>query len=228
MDNEIWKPVPGFEGLYSVSSQGRVRSERVVVLKGDINNWGYPQVALHVDGTYLKRSIHSLVAEAFIGPRPPKQVVNHINGIKTDNRPDNLEYTTQSGNHKHAYRTGLKRVGEKHHRAKLCEGDIRLIRAANITPRGAAAALAKQLGVSVVTIRKIHRGVTWEHSSAKAKKRRRRLHHGVAKLTPKDVKVIRATSPYSKEVAEQLARRFHVSVSAIHHIHYRRSWQHVR
>src|SRR3990167_5147106 len=106
MDHEEWRPVPGFEGLYSVSSLGRVRSERIVILRGEISNWGYPQVALRKDGQYKSRTIHSLVAEAFHGPRPPKHVVNHRNGTKRDNRPENLEYVTQKGNVAHAFANG--------------------------------------------------------------------------------------------------------------------------
>ncbi len=113
--DEKWLPVVGFEGLYSVSDQGRVRSEaryvrclsgspsnlvesqrllRQRILKSTISA-GYPKVAL---GAGNDRRIHNLVAEAFIGPRPEGQYVMHRNDDPCDNWLENLTYGTPSQN----------------------------------------------------------------------------------------------------------------------------------
>lgn len=115
---EVWRCVNGFGGIYEVSNLGNVRSvERLAnhwrgtkrKMKGKllkpILHRGYYVVSL-LDGTACKKPVHQLVAETFIG-KVPGMVVNHINGIKTDNRPENLEYITNSENVLHAHRTGL-------------------------------------------------------------------------------------------------------------------------
>ena len=118
--NEIWEPVKGFEGYYEVSNTGKVLGiERMVVLKSGlrtiksrflktrINNYGYTEVRLTKDGKTTTTFIHILLAKAFI-PNPYKKLeVNHINGIKTDNRIENLEWCTHSENINHAYQSGL-------------------------------------------------------------------------------------------------------------------------
>lgn len=113
--SEMWAPVPGYEGLYEVSSLGRVRSlDRVVeirglnllrplrgrVLKPKYTPCGYLQVALSAENKQRYAYIHTLVCEAFIGPRPSKgHQVDHINADRTDNRLSNLRWVTVKENH---------------------------------------------------------------------------------------------------------------------------------
>lgn len=65
---------------------------------------GYPMVTLWLDGGRRQRTVHSLIAEAFIGPRPEGQVVRHLNDVPTDNRPENLAYGTYQENEMDKYR----------------------------------------------------------------------------------------------------------------------------
>lgn len=105
--DEIWKDVPEFEGKYKISNMGRVFSMITSKIMKYDNVAGYNQVTFY-NGKYKKRyKVHRLVMLAFIGNSDLQ--VNHINGIKSDNRLSNLEYVTQSENMKHAYKIGLEK-----------------------------------------------------------------------------------------------------------------------
>jgi len=134
MADVVWKDVIGFEGLYKVSSDGRILSlQKIRYCSSDVNPVIYPDrvlspgvvkgyflVSLSKDTIIFQRKVHRLVAEAFL-PKPiHKDQVNHINGIKCDNRVENLEWCTAQENVIHSYKTGLKK-GRKfgaHHSAK--------------------------------------------------------------------------------------------------------------
>ena len=113
-EEEIWRPVVGFESAYEVSDLGRVRSldrswkqlsrhgkeythhKKGRVLRPGPSNYGHLSVVLGRGNT---RMVHTLVLEAFRGPRPsPKHDSRHINGDPTDNRLDNLAWGTRSEN----------------------------------------------------------------------------------------------------------------------------------
>ena len=129
---EIWKDVPNYEGLYQVSNLGRVKSlnysrgSKEKMLKPKPNGNGYYYISLYKNRTPKNKYIHRLVTLAFYGES--KLTVNHKNGIKSDNRLDNLEYRTQSENNQHAYDTGLKARGESHVQSKLTDAEARKIK----------------------------------------------------------------------------------------------------
>lgn len=94
-----WRAIPGYEGEYEVSDDGRVRNVRTMhVLRPSLNGPGYRQVNLHVDGVRKTRAVHALVAEAFIGPRPDGLVTRHLDGDELNNHPSNLVYGTPRDN----------------------------------------------------------------------------------------------------------------------------------
>lgn len=141
---EEWRDIEGYEGLYQVSSLGRVKSlnrkvraknNSIAIKKGKIlkpvhHHSGYLVVSLRDYKSKLsQKSIHRLVAKAFILNPENKMVVNHINGIKTDNSISNLEWNTPAENTAHANLTGLTDIrGEKNINSKLTTEQIRQIR----------------------------------------------------------------------------------------------------
>ena len=123
-EEEEWKDIEGYEGLYQVSNTGKIKSlDRVfpIKIKGRVlktfnsavtKNGGYPTVTLSVHGKKRKIMVHRAVAIAFLGESKNKPQVNHINGKKYDNKVENLEWVTPSENHIHAFEYGLRQSKE--------------------------------------------------------------------------------------------------------------------
>lgn len=161
---EVWCQVVGYEGVYSVSSLGRIRRDVAGhgavagrILRPWVRPDGYLSVALSkdcVEKTYL---VHSVVATAFLGSRPPGLVVNHIDADKTNNAVANLEWVSSLENTRHAFR--LNRMhppsGENHPRAKLSDADVAAIRRSDER----ISVLARRFGASMWTVQRIRLGL---------------------------------------------------------------------
>lgn len=122
---EQWRPVRGYEDLYEVSDAGRVRSldrlqsclsrwgepcvRRIKgrVLRQNDNGSGYLMVHVSVGGCRESKLVHRLIAEAFLPSRPDRDFVNHIDGDKSNNSVENLEWCTRSENMQHAHDNAL-------------------------------------------------------------------------------------------------------------------------
>ena len=169
-----WLAVPS-NGFYEVSDEGEVRSiDRIIerkgkptrlagkVLKPLKHNQGYWSVSL---GAGKRCLIHSLVMEAFVGPRPKGMDINHKNGDKKDNRLENLEYCSRSQNMAHAVRAGLMpppplKRGTAQHLNRLTEDQVREIRKWS-SEGGGLAQIARHYDVGQSTVRNILKGNTW-------------------------------------------------------------------
>jgi NUMOD4 motif/HNH endonuclease len=107
MQNEIWKPIAGYEGLYNISNMGRVYSERSSrILSPGISEDGYKRIVLSVAGVQKNYSIARTVAFAFIPGYAPGLQVNHIDSNRTNDTPENLEWVTARENQDHACKFG--------------------------------------------------------------------------------------------------------------------------
>lgn len=163
-----WADIAGFEGAYQVSLCGKVRSLPRMIIRGNgarqtirgrilkysrLRN-GYLKVSLVNMGVYRHFTVHKLVAEAFLGDRPKGYQVAHKNGIKTDNRKENLYYATPSENMIDSYRLGERVPGEGHPTAKLSNQDVREI----IMADGAQAQIAARYGIAQSRVSQIKRG----------------------------------------------------------------------
>ena len=133
------------------------RGEWMKVLKPGTTPNGYYVISLFKNKKRHKKSIHRIVALTFLGDS--KLHCNHINGMKTDNRLENLEYVTHKQNILHAYKIGLRSPGEGHPASKLTEKQAVEIKASKLRPVD----LAKKYSVTKSTIHRIKSGRSWKH-----------------------------------------------------------------
>ena len=105
-NNEIWKPIPDYEGLYEVSNFGNVRNNRKQLKFYQINS-GYLALKLVKDGLRISPLVHRLVALVFCEKQSHQTEVNHIDGNKQNNHYTNLEWCTSSENKQHALTNGM-------------------------------------------------------------------------------------------------------------------------
>lgn len=108
--NEVWKDVVGYEGLYEVSSFGRVKNKATWRILKHTTIHPYFRVTLSKGGTHIQYSVHRLQAAAFLPNPHNKPQVNHKNGNKKDNTLSNLEWVTISENVLHSYANGFQKV----------------------------------------------------------------------------------------------------------------------
>jgi len=152
LNGEIWKPIPDFEELYSVSNYGRIRNRKNRIMKQYISN-GYLLINLTKNKSQNMKRVHRLVASTFKNNSNLNLEVNHINGIKTDNRETNLEWIERSENARHSYLSGniLK---------KLSVEDVKKIKGM-IEKRHPQKDIAKMFNISQSTVSEIKNGKRW-------------------------------------------------------------------
>ena len=171
---ENWKEVLGYEGLYLVSSYGRIKTiEKKVkhykggfsllkekILKSRLNRYGYERITLWKEGKMTTMSIHRLVLTSFIPNLINKPQINHINGIKTNNELKNLEWCTNKENINHADSSLLRDIkGEKYKRSKITNLDVLWIRESNLSNLE----IREKYNISRSQVSKIKNNTAWSH-----------------------------------------------------------------
>jgi hypothetical protein len=159
-----WRAIPGYKGMHFISTMGEVFSctkmpgIRKAVYRGD-----YLAIGLIDENRVTKmHSIHRLVAMTFISPIKGKHFVNHINGVKNDNRVSNLEWCNRSENGLHAYKLGLMTptTGEDSHLTKLTDAQVLEISKIGKKSGESMASIAKRYSVSSAQVCRILNGKT--------------------------------------------------------------------
>lgn len=160
------KDIKDYEGLYFLDDKGNVFSypkktrKHIRQIYPSLQKTGYWAIDLCKDGKIKKYLLHRLMALTFLDNPKSKPQVNHINGIKTDNNIENLEWNTRSENQRHSIKIGLRTtIGEKNSQAKLTNEDVLFIRKSN--EKGVI--LSKKFNVSNPTITDIRKGRSWKH-----------------------------------------------------------------
>lgn len=173
---EIWASIKGFEGIYEVSTLGRVRSldrpqrvrgNGISLQKGQIlKQWkqgNYMYCDLRKPGIKQKARIHVVVLESFVCPRPDGMIACHNNGNSFDNRLCNLRWGTHEDNAKDKILHGTHQYGERAAKSKLTEAQAVAILQSPKT----YAAIAREFGVCKSTVTHIKTGRNWPHLQAR-------------------------------------------------------------
>jgi hypothetical protein len=157
---ETWREITGYP-KYKVSNMGNVIGVRGSALKPfDRKGNGYLTVFLFRKNA----TIHSLVMQEFVGPRPEGMVIHHKNGIKWDNRLENLEYCTQSYNIQQDFIDGRRSYkGERNNSVKLTEKEVLEIVKLYKTGSYTYATLAKKYGIALTGVSNIFNGHCWSY-----------------------------------------------------------------
>lgn len=177
MKQEVWKNIKGFDGIYQISNQGRVKSvERVEIMKTGVKRKrketirkatetekGYLIVNLGGRNSGGNYRVHRLVAEAFISNKKELPEVNHIDLNKKNNSVENLEWVSRVENVRHAIGHGKKGggKGQKNFNVKLNEKKVIKIREMLKNKNIQIKEIALKMGVSPSSIQAIKRGKSW-------------------------------------------------------------------
>lgn len=176
-DDEIWVDIDGFEGFYMASNKGRIKSidrniisknrvylRKGVILKPNIYKNGYLWVVLSKNKVCAQHFVHRIIANCFVNNEFKHNVINHIDGDKTNNSAINLEWCTQKHNAHHAHKNGLciNIMGENCHMSVLTNEQAAAIRKGykkgdNIDM------IAERYGVHHMTIRRVIQNKTFKH-----------------------------------------------------------------
>lgn len=178
---EIWKDIPGFDGWYSVSNFGNVRSNQRVIQRrhpgGNVHSkivnerimkryssktqYGRMSVNLSVNGVAKTHLVHHLVMRSFFGEMPEGMEVAHNDGDPRNNRLDNLRYSTPMENTADKFSHGTVLVGEAVKTSKLTARQVSEIR--SLRSKATVYQIADSFGISIAQVSRIHTGKRWGH-----------------------------------------------------------------
>lgn len=162
---EVWRPVVGYEGRYEVSNFGRVKSiagrfKTHLILKPRIDRRGYSIVFIGYGNT---KRIHRLVLEAFVGECPEGMECAHANGVRTDNRLENLRWATHKENSHDRLLHGTHPRGDSHVSSRLSAEKVVAMRHDYASGKFTHDQMAAKYGVSSTTARYAISRRSWKH-----------------------------------------------------------------
>jgi hypothetical protein len=149
--------IDGQDG-YFVSEDGRVFREKKICVN-PVSGYEWVSFRRGDRGRY----VHEIVLTTFAGERPDNHQASHLNGVRRDNRLENLAWETPATNTGRQAEHGTKQLGEGHYASVLTEWEVLYIRSRKNTGYGFFKALSKQIGKSVNTVRDAYYGKTWRH-----------------------------------------------------------------
>jgi len=214
---EIWKKWRDSE--YEVSNTGYIRSGHVGrILKPSLSRQGYARINAWVGGKPISIAVHRIIAEVFIENPKSLPIVNHIDGNPSNNRVENLEWTTIKENVQHAVDTGLASRGEECTVAKLTEAQVIVI--ISLIETGISVIdVSRRYGVSAAAISHIWNGKTWKHISRP--KIETKNYKGKLKVT--DIPVIR--NHFKEGLSDnEIAKLFGIHKTSIYNIRVGKNW----
>lgn len=163
---EIWKDITQLNGNYSISNLGNVKSKRGRLMKLGFDKYGYIRITLCQNGKKRPYYVHRLVCLEFLLNPENKPLVNHKNGKRSDNRVENLEWSTHQENVIHGFKNGripATAKGEKAPHHILKERDIPNIRKLLQEGEKSMREIGNIYGVGLQTIYSIKSGKNWKH-----------------------------------------------------------------
>ena len=173
MGREIWKQIPGFGGIYEVSSNGNVRRWKSGAKTG-VAGWrtlkpnvvrGYRYFVLSLNGRARSMRGARLVLMAFVGMPLSSQEACHCNGDRSDDRVVNLRWDTRSSNHADKIEHGTDQRCERHPCAKLTLDQARMV----FVAQGRQKEIAAKFGISQATVSAIKTGRLWSSADLGAR-----------------------------------------------------------
>lgn len=207
---EEWRDIPGYEGIYQVSDQGRVKSFKMYrlypfgnILKPSLSRKGYLVVYLYRNNHPYRTSVHRLMMLTFVGPCPTGHNVNHKDGNKRNNTLPNLEYTTYSENNRHAREILGVNVGERSSQSKLTTQQVIEIRKLNAQGINTVK-LGRLYGVEPNTIASILKRKTWKHVPPSSNDEKPKLQHHLSAEQIQEIQSLHNSGLGYRKIAKQL------------------------